>query len=74
MLFLMHAYGARVWRPAAKQPRSSQYTSDRVHTDIDHLWYLDGPWRLFWPVAVPWCCLQAVVGFTWLHAAKRTGD
>lgn len=72
MLYLVHAYGSRVWRPAAKHPRTSQYTSDNDHRDLDYLWYLDGPWRLFWPVLVPWSCLEAVVCFTWLYASKGT--
>lgn len=70
MLFLVHAYGSRVWRPLSQFPCSSQSRSHSDHTELDHLWYLDGPWRLFWPVVVPWCCLEAAVSFTWLHANK----
>ncbi|KAL3142145.1 hypothetical protein ABBQ38_002503, partial [Trebouxia sp. C0009 RCD-2024] len=51
-----------------------QCSSKKDRTDLDHLWYLDGPWRLFWPVLIPWCCLEAVVSFTWIYAAKRSVD
>ncbi|KAL3155626.1 hypothetical protein ABBQ38_010824 [Trebouxia sp. C0009 RCD-2024] len=74
MLFLVHAYGSRVWRRPAAPPQTCQCSSKKDRTDLDHLWYLDGPWRLFWPVLIPWCCLEAVVSFTWIYAAKRSVD
>lgn len=73
MLFLVHAYGSRVWRPPAAPLRTCQCSSKQDPTDLDHLWYLDGPWRLFWPVLIPWCCVEAVLTFSWTYAPKSSG-
>ena len=65
-LFLMHAYGARLWTGKSSQ----HYTPGYQTPALTHsLMYMDAPWRLQWPCLVPWVIGQAITSVAWLRSA-----
>lgn len=68
MLFLVHAYGARLWNDKTKWPHQHVY---QIPALTESLLYMDAPWRLQWPCLVPWLIAQAIVSVAWLRNAVR---
>lgn len=73
MLFLVHAYGARMWRPGegSKQARAPIRPSEhdcQAPAGLAQL-YMDGPWRLQWPCLIPWALMQVAHSVAWITAA-----
>ena len=75
MLFLVHAYGSRLWRPGDVS-RQQGHVSPSEHSyqapaGTPKL-YMDGPWRLQWPCLIPWALVQAAHSVAWLRNAAST--
>jgi len=70
MLFLMHAYGARMWNDQARWPHDHVY---QIPALTESLLYMDAPWWMQWPCFVPWLITQPLLSVAWLrNAFSRT--
>lgn len=70
MLFLVHANGARMWRPgedsqAPIKPAEHFYQAPAGAPKL----FMDGPWRLQWHCLIPWALMQAAHSVAWITAA-----
>jgi len=65
MLFLMHAYGGRLW-PSKQQQVQQEQGQQSV---AESMLYTVVPWRQHWPCLVPWLILEAILSVAWLHNA-----
>ena len=75
MLFLVHANGARIWRPgegsqAPIKPAEHFYQAPAGAPKL----FMDGPWRLQWPCLIPWALMQAAHSVAWITAATSTAS
>ncbi len=61
MLFLVHAYGARLWLNKSRQPQDL--------ASSESLLYMDAPWWRLWPCLLPWIAAEAVLSVAWLRNA-----
>ena len=75
ILFLVHAYGSRLWRPGdgsrQQGPVSPSEHPYQAPAGTPKL-YMDGPWRLQWPCLIPWALVQAAHSVAWLRNASST--
>ncbi|DBB01839.1 TPA: hypothetical protein ACH3X1_000447 [Trebouxia sp. C0004] len=69
MLFLMHAYGGRLW-PSKQQQLQQEQGQQAV---AESMLYMDVPWRRHWPCLVPWLIVETTLSVAWLHNVVQTG-
>ena len=71
MLFLVHAYSTRIWKPSVVDDSTNPsaaaiehgFQSPEGHSKL----IMDGPWVLLWPCLLLWPCFEGIIGYGFIH-------